>query len=183
MKKIYGDILKIQIVCSIIAFLCIELTLVFEGLLPSNAQRKYMLGYAKDKVLSGETLNDMEGYGVIFNSIGGALHTFACIMMFILCIVVAVTIFIYVFLYFVSWKNFKEKENKDKVISSLVLTSVAFVMQFVIIYYLSKYTLFNDTQILLAFLVADISEIISVIFTMIILIFNRKEIKKRIVEK
>ena len=104
-------------------------------------------------------------------------------MMFILCIVVAVTIFIYVFLYFVSWKNFKEKENKDKVISSLVLTSVAFVMQFVIIYYLSKYTLFNDTQILLAFLVADVSEIISVILTMIILIFNRKEIKKLIVEK
>ena len=52
MKKIYGDILKIQIVCSIIAFLCIELTLVFEGLLPSNDQRKNMLGYEKDKVLS-----------------------------------------------------------------------------------------------------------------------------------
>lgn len=171
MKKVYGNILKVVVICAIITLVCIELTFILGELLPVSKSGSSIINDAKTTVSSGEELNDMQGWGIIFDSVGGALLAVAATIVLLFCIITALAIFAYILLYFISWRILKKHENKNSVITSLVLTGIACIIQIVIIFNITEF-LTSGASIQLAFLVADISEIISVIFTIIMFSFK-----------
>lgn len=179
MKKLYGDILKVVAICAIITFVCVELALVpsfFSAYNVGNSR----LNDAKTTISSSETLNDMQGWGVVYNSVSGTLGKVAAAILLLFCIVSAGAIILYVTLYFISWRLFNKSEDKNKAITVLVLTGIAYFIQLVIIIEITK---INMSSFNVSFLIADISEIISVILTIIILFLNRNKIKKCVVIK
>ena len=124
-----------------------------------------------------EKLFDMSGE--LFYAIGEELNLqgLGIVIMFVIGFVIAVVIFIYVLLYLISWILFKKNENKSKVITALVLTGISCIIQIVLIYSLTNSAISSDS-IQLPFLIADLSAIISVVFTIIILVLNRSKIKE-----
>lgn len=178
MKKMYGNILKVVIVCAIITLICVELALipsVFSAYNTGNSR----LNDAKTTMSSGETLNDTQGWGVIYNGVSGTIGKVAAAILLLFCIVAVGAIALYLILYFISWRLFNKSEDKNKVITSLVLTIIAIVIQIVIICEISSFFIGKSlTSIEIPFLVADLSEIISIILTLIILFLNRNTIKE-----
>ncbi len=188
MIKVYSSILKISIVCAIITFLSIELTLVLGVVLPASNSGNTIIKDERITISSKENLSYtqedeaiLNGIGEFFSSIGEELHglAFALLIEIVLIIsfIIAFAIFVYVLLYFISWRLLKKEENKKKVISSFVLTGIACIIQITIIFFLTKF-LTSESSIQLPFLIADISEIISVIFTITILVLNKSKIKE-----
>lgn len=174
MKKVYGDILKVVVICAIIAFVCVELALI-PSFFSANNAGKSKLNNSKATISSGEELNDMQGWGVIFDSVSGTLSKVAAAILLLFCIGAAGVIVLYVILYFISWKLFDKSENKNKVITSLVLTCIACFIQIIIIFEISQ---INISSFSLTLFIADISEIVSVLLTLIILFLNRSKIKE-----
>lgn len=174
MKKLYGDILKVVAICAIITFVCVELALVPSIFSAYNAGNS-RLNDAKTTMSSSETLNDMQGWGVVYNGVSGTLGKVAAAILLLFCIVSAGAIILYVTLYFISWRLFNKSEDKNKAITSLVLTGIACFIQLVIIFEITKT---NMSSFNVSFLIADISEIISVILTLIIVFLNRNKIKE-----
>lgn len=174
MKKVYGDILKVVVICAIIAFVCVELALI-PSFFSANNAGKSKLNNSKATISSGEELNDMQGWGVIFDSVSGTLSKVAAAILLLFCIGAAGVIVLYVILYFISWKLFDKSENKNKVITSFVLTGIACIIQIIIIF---EITQINMSSFNVSFFIADISEIISVVMTLIILFLNRNKIKE-----
>lgn len=174
MKKVYGDILKVVVICAIIAFVCVELALI-PSFFSANNAGKSKLNNSKATISSGEELNDMQGWGVIFDSVSGTLSKVAAAILLLFCIGAAGVIVLYVILYFISWKLFDKSENKNKVITSLVLMCIACFIQIIIIFEISQ---INISSFNLTLFIADISEIISVLLTLIILFLNRSKIKE-----
>lgn len=185
MKKIYGNILKVVIICAVITFLGMEFTLFFDVVTSKNNSRNNI---SKEKVTTSsiqernemddiEKLFDMSGE--LFYAIGEELNLqgLGIVIMFVIGFVIAVVIFIYVLLYLISWILFKKNENKSKVITALVLTGISCIIQIVLIYSLTNSAISSDS-IQLPFLIADLSAIISVVFTIIILVLNRSKIKE-----
>lgn len=185
MKKVYGNILKVVIICAVITFLNVELTLFWGMVTPKNNSRNNI---AKEKVTTSSIqerneMDDIETFfdvsGELFYAIGEELNLqgLGIVIMLVIGFVIALAIFIYVLLYLISWILFKKNENKSKVITALVLTGIACIIQIVLIYPLTNYAI-SGGSIQLPFLVADLSEIISVILTLIILFLNRNKIKE-----
>lgn len=174
MRKLYGDILKVVAICAIITLVCVELALlpsIFSAYSAGNSRLKD----AKTTMSSSETLNDMQGWGVVYNSVSGTLGKVAAAILLVFCIVSAGAIVLYMTLYFISWRLFKKSEDKNNAITALVLTGIACVIQIVIIFEITK---INMSSFNVSFLIADISEIISVVLTLIILFLNRNKIKE-----
>ena len=181
MKDVYKSLFKLIIVCAIITLVFGEI--FFLNLIAVTGQisnKTYQ--EAQDLTASGEEVNDMAGYGALFDYLGSGFTKIIQIVFIFLSIALFVFVTIYLLLYYIAGRQFKNGESKDKMTISIILVSIALLMKMYFIFKFSEIIitdfniLFNFESILI--LLPYISEIVSVIFTIIFYFKNSSKIER-----
>ena len=181
MKDVYKSLFKLIIVCAIITLMFGEI--FFLNLIAVTGQisnKTYQ--EAQDLTASGEEVNDMAGYGALFDYLGSGFTKIIQIVFIFLSIALFVFVTIYLLLYYIAGRQFKNGESKDKMTISIILVSIALLMKMYFIFKFSEIIitdfniLFNFESILI--LIPYISEIVSVIFTIIFYFKNSSKIER-----
>lgn len=181
MKDVYKSLFKLIIVCAIITLVFGEI--FFLNLIAVTGQisnKTYQ--EAQDLTASGEEVNDMAGYGALFDYLGSGFTKIIQIVFIFLSIALFVFVTIYLLLYYIAGRQFKNGESKDKMTISIILVSIALLMKMYFIFKFSEIIitdfniLFNFESILI--LIPYISEIVSVIFTIIFYFKNSSKIER-----
>lgn len=178
MKKVYGNILKVVIICTVITFFCVELRFALD--IFSIKKNSNNNGIKQENIILNSATINTAGLGKEseIQDLERLFSVFEIPRLIILNFTVVGIIIVYALLYFISWIIFNKNENKNKVIVALVLTGIASIIQIIFIFYWQQCLIPIGGSIKLSDLIADISEIISVSLTLIILFLNRSQIKE-----
>lgn len=184
MGELYKKLFKVILICGIITLISGEIFLMyiigFTGVTSREAFNE-----AQELTESGREVNDMTGYGALIDYIGSGLMKIIQILALFFSIGFLISVVVYLILYYISFRLFKNGETKDKMSGSILLISIALFMKISFVLILSKIIIINAIQDItvlfkwpvILVLIPYISEIVSIIFTIIFYIKNLDKIK------
>ena len=194
MGELYKKLFKVILICGIITLVAGEI-LFFSLIIITGQTSHQAYQEAQDLTASGKEVNDTAGYGALANYIGSGFMKIIQIFLIFISVGLFISITIYLVLYYIAAKLFKNGESKDKMSGSILLTSIAGFIKLSFIVKISEFILqicISDFSILfkwysILILISYISEIVSIIFTIIFYVKNLDKIKgiynERIEEK
>ena len=184
MGELYKKLFKVILICGIITLIAGEI-LIFSLIIITGQTSHQAYQEAQDLTASGKEVNDTAGYGALANYIGSGFMKIIQIFLIFISVGLFLSITIYLVLSYIAAKLFKNGESKDKMSGSILLTSIAGFIKLSFIVKVSELILqicISDFSILfnwysILVLISYISEIVSIIFTIIFYVKNLDKIK------
>lgn len=170
MKKMYGQLFVIVLVCAIISTILVQID--FSKSISDARQRSQESFQEARDLTSKDEVNDMEGYGAIFDWFQGGFNKIAEIIMITISILSIIIVITYITLYLIAWSLFSKSESSKKCTASIMLVSVAVGIK--AFYVFAAFQMLSNVFII----IATMSEIISIVFTVIMYIINKDKIKE-----
>lgn len=194
MGELYKKLFKVILICGIITLVAGEI-LFFSLIIITGQTSHQAYQEARNLTTSGKEVNDTAGYGALANYIGSGFMKIIQIFLIFISVGLFISITIYLVLYYIAARLFKNGESKDKMSGSILLISIAGFIKLSFIVKVSELILqicISDFSILfnwysILILISYISEIVSIIFTLTFYFKNLDKIKgiynERIEEK
>lgn len=184
MGELYKKLFKVILICGIITLVAGEI-LFFSLIIITGQTSHQAYQEARDLTASGKEVNDTAGYGALADYIGSGFMKIIQIFLIFISVGFFISITIYLVLYYIAVRLFKNGESKDKMSGSILLISIAGFIKLSFIVKVSELVLqicISDFSILLNWysiliLISYISEIVSIIFTLTFYIKNLGKIK------
>lgn len=194
MGELYKKLFKVIFICGIITLIAGEI-LIINLIITTGQSSNQAYQEVQELTSPGKEINDMAGYAALANYFGSGLFKIFEIFAVFFSIGFFLAVSINLLLYYIASRLFKNGENKDKMSGSILLILIATSIKLYFIFVVSEGVInlcIKNFQVLLSWsnillLIPYISEIVSIIFTIIFYVKNLDKIKgiynERIEEK